>query len=245
MPGRDQCRAASRPVALEQREGPWAATDHASVSNSTHPYPYAEDINIPEHSRNVVVEGPARTTPVRRPSDTAMWPADIPRGRGQLNLRQAALPDCEPQMTTLSPRPSDTVATTSTWVLPSPESPGEARRQAMDWLTDRRHFELADTAALIVSELVTNAVRHGAGPVWCTLRILPGVVAGCAVRIEVGDHGRGWDGSLPQQAAPDGETCDGRGLGQVEALSSRWGAVRLPHGQLVWSELTTEAHHSC
>ena len=149
-------------------------------------------------------------------------------------------------MSILSPGKSPSTPTACTWILPeSVESPGAARRQAADRLQEWHHSELADDAALIVSELVTNAVRHGAGPIWLTLRVIRREDAGCAVRIEVGDHGPGWDGGLPGQATPSEENCNGRGLCLVEALSSQCGAFRIPHGQLVWAEISAGAQHLC
>lgn len=126
-----------------------------------------------------------------------------------------------------------------TWVLPAtPDSPRKARQQARAWLRESRYCQLADDAVLITSELATNAIRHGAGPVWHTLKVIHHECGADVIRIEVGDHGPGWDGPrTPRPAAPD--DCHGRGLRLVEALSSQWGAHRIPHGHLVWVELAT------
>jgi anti-sigma regulatory factor (Ser/Thr protein kinase) len=89
--------------------------------------------------------------------------------------------------------------------------------------------DLVDTAELLVSELVTNAIRASGG--------LPDPV----IRLWlVSDRSnliiRAWDGSgdLPvcQDADPDSE-C-GRGLLLVEALSKDWGVYRRGHGKVVW-----------
>ncbi|MEV4335400.1 ATP-binding protein [Streptomyces sp. NPDC049597] len=149
-------------------------------------------------------------------------------------------------MPILSSGESTITRSACTWILPaSVESPGEARRQATDRLQEWQHSELSDNAALIISELVTNAVHHGAGPAWLTLRMVHDEAAGCVLRIEVGDHGPGWDGGLPSRATPSDEDCNGRGLCLVEAVSSRWGTYRLPHGQLVWAELVAREQHDC
>lgn len=93
---------------------------------------------------------------------------------------------------------------------------------------------LAEDAALIVSELMTNAIDASAvlpdrPPV--TLRLLAGELS---LLIEV------WDQSLldlePREADADSE-C-GRGLTVVAALSDRWGWERTGHRRkVVWSEL--------
>jgi anti-sigma regulatory factor (Ser/Thr protein kinase) len=79
----------------------------------------------------------------------------------------------------------------------------------------------------LLSELVTNAVLHGAPTVQLRVLALP-----AAVRVEVDD------GSplLPDRVAapgPDG----GYGLFLVDQLASRWGSIPQPHGKSVWFEL--------
>ncbi|MFE1246997.1 ATP-binding protein [Streptomyces sp. NPDC058741] len=134
-------------------------------------------------------------------------------------------------------------ACTSKWILPATlESPRQARRQVTDELRRRCHSQCAEEAALVISELVTNAVLHGASPVWHILKVVCDGASSCVIRVEVGDHGLGWDGSLTPRST-GGDACGGRGLHLVEALSSRWGTCRLPHGQLVWAELTTASPH--
>nr|WP_158681152.1 ATP-binding protein [Streptomyces viridochromogenes] len=100
--------------------------------------------------------------------------------------------------------------------------------------------QVADDATLIVSELVTKAVCHGSGPVWHTVRHIPDGAAD-VVRLEVGDHGLGWAGVPEPRERGDGSSCGGRGLLLVEALSSRWGAWRLPHGFVVWAEVSVRS----
>jgi anti-sigma regulatory factor (Ser/Thr protein kinase) len=93
---------------------------------------------------------------------------------------------------------------------------------------------LSDTIELLVSELLTNAVKassspDGAGPV--VLRLLANRER---LLIEVWDHNP--DDPQPRQA--DAESESGRGFSVIEALSSRWGFRRLSYRlKVVWCEL--------
>lgn len=87
---------------------------------------------------------------------------------------------------------------------------------------------LIEDAEQVVSELVTNAILHGAEPV--TLRILRGEHA---LRLEVEDGGR----SLPIVSRPSSDSMTGRGLSLVATIASRWGVEESPSGKVVWAEL--------
>ncbi|HEX2119772.1 MAG TPA: ATP-binding protein, partial [Acidimicrobiales bacterium] len=93
--------------------------------------------------------------------------------------------------------------------------------------------ELADDAALVVSELVTNALLHGGG---CAGVATVPIDSG--IRIEVRDRS-----SLPPMLGrPSEESLTGRGLRLVANVSARWGADTEPGGgKVVWAEITTEA----
>ncbi|KAF4410722.1 ATP-binding SpoIIE family protein phosphatase, partial [Streptomyces lycii] len=114
------------------------------------------------------------------------------------------------------------------WFLePTEQAPGKARRLARRALERWGMEELSDSVELLVSEVVTNAVRYAERPV--TLRLLRTDVLRC----EVGDD-------VPQlprlrQARPSDE--GGRGLYLVNRLARRWGATRLSTGKVVWFEL--------
>lgn len=83
----------------------------------------------------------------------------------------------------------------------------------------------AQTAVLLATELVTNAVRHGRGEIRLRLRH-----ARHALYIEVDDDGS----ALPDRRHADDDDEGGRGLQLVETLSEAWGARPLDHGKSVW-----------
>lgn len=114
-----------------------------------------------------------------------------------------------------------------------PEGAGFARRAmaraAELWLLDR---ELTETALLLVSELATNAIRHGTPPVRLSLRLHDD-----RLRVEVTDSSP----ALPQLGHPGPDQTGGRGLQIVQQLAARWGAgaSRSRLGKTVWFELRT------
>ena len=114
--------------------------------------------------------------------------------------------------------------------LPSDRaSVGAARRFAADVLAQWHATELADTVALLVSELVTNAVVHTPTDVELTLCLGPE-----RLRVEVVDESE----RLPESKATDDEATTGRGLFIVEALAQAWGVeARGAGGKAVWFEL--------
>jgi GAF domain-containing protein/anti-sigma regulatory factor (Ser/Thr protein kinase) len=115
-----------------------------------------------------------------------------------------------------------------------PDAVPKARRFAVAALSGLFPDELVDDAALIISELVTNAFLHGDPPV--VVRIS---ARAHLVHIEVADVSR----SAPMRGRPDATAMTGRGMGLIESLSSRWGVAPEATGKRVWCELETSSDH--
>ena len=112
------------------------------------------------------------------------------------------------------------------------ETPTLARRQLDRWLPASVGEHDRGALRLLVSELVTNCVRHGASDgdtaVELALRVAPS-----SIRVEVHDGGTGFEPpAKPQPRGADG----GYGLFLVERMASRWG-VDTRDGTRVWFEL--------
>lgn len=113
-------------------------------------------------------------------------------------------------------------------------SVGAARKRVTADLRSAGIFEPTETdAAIVVSELMTNALRH-ANP-------LPGAVirvgwelATDHVEVEVSDGG---GSTLPCLGEPGQSATSGRGLGIVEKLSRRWGVRQDGDELTVWAEV--------
>ncbi|MCA1218330.1 ATP-binding protein [Streptomyces sp. 8L] len=121
-----------------------------------------------------------------------------------------------------------------------PEAVFRARRHARETLAERGvDGDLAATVELAVSELVTNAVRHGVCPCGCTRGsvCLALLEAAGRLRVEVGDPSRTpprWPTGIE---SVDAEAVEGRGLLLVTGLAADWGDHgRGRRGKIVWCE---------
>jgi len=112
------------------------------------------------------------------------------------------------------------------------DAPALARSLVSRWLDDHRDGALLGDACLLVTELVTNSLRHAEQPDGARLHVSAAALNG-HVRVTVQDHGNG----PVRRRAPDPHH-GGFGLHLVELISTRWG-VNHEHGTNVWFELTT------
>ncbi|MDQ6697369.1 MAG: ATP-binding protein [Actinomycetota bacterium] len=118
----------------------------------------------------------------------------------------------------------------TTWLASDPLSARKARQFVVATLLGWDVEHLIDTASLLTSELVTNAVLHANSEI--ELRLAK---EADLIRFEVEDHGRG----RPKARHPAPEETSGRGLALVDTLSSAWGVTPIKSGKSVWFELTT------
>jgi hypothetical protein len=106
----------------------------------------------------------------------------------------------------------------------------EARRFVIELLESHGPADLADAAALVVTELTSNAVLHAGTSFVVTVVSRPG-----GVRIAVADRSR----RLPVPRDREVPHRNGRGLRLVAALSADWGThIAADGSKLVWAELT-------
>jgi anti-sigma regulatory factor (Ser/Thr protein kinase) len=92
--------------------------------------------------------------------------------------------------------------------------------------------DLTDSSELLVSELVTNAIKYANGEV--TLRL---ILEPDSLVCEVHDSSP----ALPRVLQVDKDAENGRGLHVVQQMSSRWGARRTLTGKVVWCEQAVPA----
>ncbi|WP_405965004.1 SpoIIE family protein phosphatase [Streptomyces sp. NBC_00723] len=120
----------------------------------------------------------------------------------------------------------------ATWELPAdPAFVSEVRASALGRLADWGLDEAAFAAELILSELVTNAIRHGAGPI--RVRLLHDRTLIC----EVSDSSN----TAPHLRRAASTDEGGRGLFLVAQLSQAWGTRYLPQGKVIWAECGLDA----
>lgn len=112
-------------------------------------------------------------------------------------------------------------------------APRQARRILNGALAEWGLGHLADSADLITSELVTNAVVHGGAPANVAFYV-DRKADGGLLFIEVEDAG----GALPEARDADEQALDGRGLLIVEMLADDWGIEPCGQGKRVWASLS-------
>ncbi|MCX6394950.1 MAG: ATP-binding protein [Propionibacteriales bacterium] len=118
------------------------------------------------------------------------------------------------------------------------ESAGEARRALVAWLQDHGTAQpVVDDARLVMTELVSNAVRHAAPLGGTDLRVCWSR-SGDALSLSVYDGGAP---NTPRQVAAPADSESGRGLAIVDALSQEWRVERLAEATVIHVLLRMDA----
>ncbi|MEU8717460.1 ATP-binding protein [Streptomyces sp. NPDC048663] len=107
----------------------------------------------------------------------------------------------------------------------------QARRLVTAQLADWAVSDLSDTAELLVSELVTNALRHTRGPLRLNLQLRDR-----RLLCEVEDT----ESASPARGVADLHAENGRGIELLDLLADAWGSVRTATGKTMWFELRAE-----
>jgi anti-sigma regulatory factor (Ser/Thr protein kinase) len=128
-------------------------------------------------------------------------------------------------------RPRGEIRRVDIAVASGPGAPARARGAVTGWLFGRVSTKLLDDARLLVSELVTNSVRHARLAPGAPIRISIGISDGF-VHLEVEDSGDAPIAAL----VPDRQHGSGFGLYLVDTLAARWGSTH-DGATRVWAEL--------
>ncbi len=138
----------------------------------------------------------------------------------------AAPPSAQPVVA--SPHPHHVLVATE--LLSSLEAASQARRVVRDLLRQGQRPELVETACLLTSELVANAVTHAGAPVELVADLDRARLA-----VEVIDSSP----RDPARGQPTPMATSGRGLDLVDRLADSWGVTHVRPGKSVWFALGT------
>jgi anti-sigma regulatory factor (Ser/Thr protein kinase) len=113
-------------------------------------------------------------------------------------------------------------------LLPEPRSATRARTVTREHLAPACPPEVVETAALLVTELVSNAVLHAATEMLLVVDVEPG-----RVDLRVQDSSV----SDPELQTAEPDAVGGRGLAIVDELATAWGVERRKDTKVVWASL--------
>jgi len=125
-------------------------------------------------------------------------------------------------------------------LVQSAMAPSDARTIVRQMCNEMHVEDLTDTATLLTSELVTNALRHGTGPMHLDIACTRGRFV-----VSVYDA----DPQPPKRRRAHSRDPGGRGLSLVQNLSEDWGYQQVPNdGKAVWFMLRPDSppvHDAC
>lgn len=113
-------------------------------------------------------------------------------------------------------------------LVANPAAPGLARELLVEACRDWKVPELLDDAEVVVTELVSNAVRHAGGEL-----VLNVALGKRFLHVSLRDGSP----TPPRRRIPDAYRGGGRGLILIDALASGWGSTPVPGGKVVWATL--------
>ncbi len=176
----------------------------------------ARDIDSGLNLLRANLSEPAR--PLQEICDQVLKELDLTKDRDDIALLIARV----------HPLPADR---SCAWTMPGePRQVARCRRLVREALAAWELGRLTETVELLVSELVTNAIKHAGGEIRLRLQRDEG-----ALLCEVCDHTR-----TPPQLHDLVATADrGRGILLVDKLSRKWGHRRTALGKVVWFTLDT------
>jgi anti-sigma regulatory factor (Ser/Thr protein kinase) len=111
---------------------------------------------------------------------------------------------------------------------PEPRSATRARQLTREQLAALCPPEAIEVAALLVTELVTNAVLHARTAVVLIVDVAPGRIV---LRVRDGSD------ATPVQRGYGADAATGRGIALVEQLATAWGVNRSEEGKEVWCQI--------
>ncbi|MEV1064623.1 SpoIIE family protein phosphatase [Streptomyces sp. NPDC050263] len=118
----------------------------------------------------------------------------------------------------------------ATWDIPAdPALVAPIRKQVVEQLSNWELSQASFTTELVVSELVTNAIRYGSRPI--RLRLIHDTTT---LICEVSDNSH----TAPHLRRAKTWDEGGRGLLLVAQLTQRWGSRHTPEGKTIWAELS-------
>jgi hypothetical protein len=112
-----------------------------------------------------------------------------------------------------------------------PASAGQARQLVSHALNQWGLLAVEETTLLLVTELISNGVRHAKTTLTLVLAF-----DGSRLYVGVSDHNE----QAPLLAESSGTSHHGWGLRLITALASDWGTTMLPEGKTVWFDLAVD-----
>lgn len=214
---------------LEEPEGIILGVGGATFTEARYPFPAGSTLalytdGLVESAEIDIDQGTQRLRAALTGTGTASLPATADRLFNLID-RGGGYDD---DVALLLARASTTAETVTRTLAPDPRAAKTARDHTVATLRDWGLDDSVDLAELLVSELVTNAIRYANSPSHLTLRR-----GRSALYVEIADG----DSRVPRLLHPTADDEGGRGLQLVAELATHWGARPTRTGKTVWFQL--------